>query len=146
MAKKLLIALVVIYFIMVIFVPFGETDNEKGRGLVLLTYAVILAGGIIFRKTNGEGIAFKTAPLQNPITRNRIINIGSITAFISTIVGIILSVFVYKHFELSYMYDFVTAIVVLLVIWNGVKLIAGKIEQDLDPKLNNKPLKDRKNK
>lgn len=146
MAKKLLIALVVIYFIMVIFVPFGETDNEKGRGLVLLTYAVILAGGIIFRKTNGEGIAFKTAPLQNPITRNRIINIGSITAFISTIVGIILSVFVYKHFELSYMYDFVTAIVVLLVIWNGVKLIAGKIEQDLDPKLNNKPFKDRKNK
>lgn len=146
MAKKLLIALVVIYFIMVIFVPFGETDNEKGRGLVLLTYAVILAGGIIFRKTNGEGIAFKTAPLQNPITRNRIINIGSITAFISTIVGIILSIFVYKHFELSYMYDFVTAIVVLLVIWNGVKLIAGKIEQDLDPKLNNKPFKDRKNK
>ncbi|MFR9278649.1 MAG: hypothetical protein ACLVME_03120 [Ezakiella coagulans] len=146
MAKKLLIALVVIYFIMVIFVPFGETDDEKGRGLVLLTYAVILAGGIIFRKTNGEGIAFKTAPLQNPITRNRIINIGSITAFISTIVGIILSIFVYKHFELSYMYDFVTAIVVLLVIWNGVKLIAGKIEQDLDPKLNNKPFKDRKNK
>ncbi|PVY89172.1 hypothetical protein C7381_11010 [Ezakiella coagulans] len=146
MAKKLLIALVVIYFIMVIFVPFGETDNEKGRGLVLLTYASILAGGIIFRKTNGEGIAFKTAPLQNPITRNRIINIGSITAFISTIVGIILSIFVYKHFELSYMYDFVTAIVVLLVIWNGVKLIAGKIEQDLDPKLNNKPFKDRKNK
>lgn len=146
MAKKLLIALVVIYFIMVIFVPFGETDNEKGRGLVLLTYAVILAGGIIFRKTNGEGIAFKTAPLQNPITRNRIINIGSITAFISTIVGIILSIFVYKHFELSYMYDFVTAIVVLLVIWNGVKLIAGKIEQDLDPKLNNKPFRDRKNK
>ena len=146
MAKKLLIALVVIYFIMVIFVPFGETDDEKGRGLVLLTYASILAGGIIFRKTNGEGIAFKTAPLQKPITRNRIINIGSITAFISTIVGIILSVFVYKHFELSYMYDFVTAIVVLLVIWNGVKLIAGKIEQDLDPKLNNKPLKDRKNK
>ncbi len=146
MAKKLLIALVVIYFIMVIFVPFGETDNEKGRGLVLLTYAVILAGGIIFRKTNGDGIAFKTAPLQNPITRNRIINIGSITAFISTIVGIILSIFVYKHFELSYMYDFVTAIVVLLVIWNGVKLIAGKIEQDLDPKLNNKPFKDRKNK
>ena len=118
MAKKLLIALVVIYFIMVIFVPFGKTDDEKGRGLVLLTYAVILAGGIIFRKTNGEGIAFKTAPLQNPITRNRIINIGSITAFISTIVGIILSIFVYKHFELSYMYDFVTAIVVLLVIWN----------------------------
>ncbi|KGF07091.1 hypothetical protein HMPREF1634_06170 [Tissierellia bacterium S7-1-4] len=146
MAKKLLIALVVIYFIMVIFVPFGETDDEKGRGLVLLTYAVILAGGIIFRKTNGEGIAFKTAPLQNPITRNRIINIGSITAFISTIVGIILSIFVYKHFELSYMYDFVTAIVVLLVIWNGVKLIAGKIEQDLDPKLNNKPFRDRKNK
>ena len=146
MAKKLLIALVVVYFIMVIFVPFGETDDEKGRGLVLLTYAVILAGGIIFRKTNGEGIAFKTAPLQNPITRNRIINIGSITAFISTIVGIILSIFVYKHFELSYMYDFVTAIVVLLVIWNGVKLIAGKIEQDLDPKLNNKPFKDRKNK
>lgn len=146
MAKKLLIALVVIYFIMVIFVPFGETDNEKGRGLVLLTYAVILAGGIIFRKTNGDGIAFKTAPLQNPITRNRIINIGSITAFISTIVGIILSIFVYKHFELSYMYDFVTAIVVLLVIWNGVKLIAGKIEQDLDPKLNNKPFRDRKNK
>ena len=146
MAKKLLIALVVIYFIMVIFVPFGETDDEKGRGLVLLTYASILAGGIIFRKTNGEGIAFKTAPLQNPITRNRIINIGSITAFISTIVGIILSIFVYKHFELSYMYDFVTAIVVLLVIWNGVKLIAGKIEQDLDPKLNNKPYKDRKNK
>lgn len=146
MAKKLLIALVVIYFIMVIFVPFGETDNEKGRGLVLLTYASILAGGIIFRKTNGEGIAFKTAPLQNPITRNRILNIGSITAFISTIVGIILSIFVYKHFELSYMYDFVTAIVVLLVIWNGVKLIAGKIEQDLDPKLNNKPFKDRKNK
>lgn len=146
MAKKLLIALVVIYFIMVIFVPFGETDDEKGRGLVLLTYAVILAGGIIFRKTNGEGIAFKTAPLQNPITRNRIINIGSITAFISTIVGIILSIFVYKHFELSYMYDFVTAIVVLLVILNGVKLIAGKIEQDLDPKLNNKPFKDRKNK
>lgn len=146
MAKKLLIALVVIYFIMVIFVPFGETDDEKGRGLVLLTYAVILAGGIIFRKTNGEGIAFKTAPLQNPITRNRIINIGSITAFISTIVGIILSIFVYKHFELSYMYDFVTAIVVLLVIWNGVKLIAGKIEQDLDPKLNNKPFKDRNNK
>lgn len=146
MAKKLLIALVVIYFIMVIFVPFGETDDEKGRGLVLLTYAVILAGGIIFRKTNGEGIAFKTAPLQNPITRNRILNIGSITAFISTIVGIILSIFVYKHFELSYMYDFVTAIVVLLVIWNGVKLIAGKIEQDLDPKLNNKPFKDRKNK
>lgn len=146
MAKKLLIALVVIYFIMVIFVPFGETDDEKGRGLVLLTYAVILVGGIIFRKTNGEGIAFKTAPLQNPITRNRIINIGSITAFISTIVGIILSIFVYKHFELSYMYDFVTAIVVLLVIWNGVKLIAGKIEQDLDPKLNNKPFKDRKNK
>ena len=146
MAKKLLIALVVIYFIMVIFVPFGETDNEKGRGLVLLTYASILAGGIIFRKTNGEGIAFKTAPLQNPITRNRIINIGSITAFISTIVGIILSIFVYKHFELSYMYDFVTAIVVLLVIWNGVKLIVGKIEQDLDPKLNNKPFKDRKNK
>lgn len=146
MAKKLLIALVVIYFIMVIFVPFGETDNEKGRGLVLLTYASILAGGIIFRKTNGEGIAFKTAPLQNPITRNRIINIGSITAFISTIVGIILSIFVYKHFELSYMYDFVTAIVVLLVIWNGVKLIAGKIEQDLDPKLNNKPFKDRNNK
>lgn len=146
MAKKLLIALVVIYFIMVIFVPFGETDNEKGRGLVLLTYASILAGGIIFRKTNGEGIAFKTAPLQNPITRNRIINIGSITAFISTIVGIILSIFVYKHFELSYMYDFVTAIVVLLVIWNGVKLIAGKIEQDLDPKLNNKPFRDRKNK
>ncbi|UQK61608.1 hypothetical protein [Ezakiella coagulans] len=146
MAKKLLIALVVIYFIMVIFVPFGETDNEKGRGLVLLTYASILAGGIIFRKTNGDGIAFKTAPLQNPITRNRIINIGSITAFISTIVGIILSIFVYKHFELSYMYDFVTAIVVLLVIWNGVKLIAGKIEQDLDPKLNNKPFKDRKNK
>ncbi len=146
MAKKLLIALVVIYFIMVIFVPFGETDDEKGRGLVLLTYASILAGGIIFRKTNGEGIAFKTAPLQNPITRNRIINIGSITAFISTIVGIILSIFVYKHFELSYMYDFVTAIVVLLVIWNGVKLIAGKIEQDLDPKLNNKPFKDRKNK
>lgn len=146
MAKKLLIALVVIYFIMVIFVPFGETDDEKGRGLVLLTYAVILAGGIIFRKTNGEGIAFKTAPLQNPITRNRIINIGSITAFISTIVGIILSIFVYKHFELSYMYDFVTAILVLLVIWNGVKLIAGKIEQDLDPKLNNKPFKDRKNK
>ncbi len=146
MAKKLLIALVVIYFIMVIFVPFGETDDEKGRGLVLLTYASILAGGIIFRKTNGEGIAFKTAPLQNPITRNRIINIGSITAFISTIVGIILSIFVYKHFELSYMYDFVTAIVVLLVIWNGVKLIAGKIEQDMDPKLNNKPFKDRKNK
>ena len=146
MAKKLLIALVVIYFIMVIFVPFGETDDEKGRGLVLLTYAVILAGGIIFRKTNGEGIAFKTAPLQNPITRNRIINIGSITAFISTIVGIILSIFVYKHFELSYMYDFVTAIVVLLVIWNGVKLIAGKIEQDLDPKLKNKPFRDRKNK
>lgn len=146
MAKKLLIALVVIYFIMVIFVPFGETDDEKGRGLVLLTYASILAGGIIFRKTNGEGIAFKTAPLQNPITRNRIINIGSITAFISTIVGIILSIFVYKHFELSYMYDFVTAIVVLLVIWNGVKLIAGKIEQDLDPKLNNKPFKDRNNK
>ena len=146
MAKKLLIALVVIYFIMVIFVPFGETDDEKGRGLVLRTYASILAGGIIFRKTNGEGIAFKTAPLQNPITRNRIINIGSITAFISTIVGIILSIFVYKHFELSYMYDFVTAIVVLLVIWNGVKLIAGKIEQDLDPKLNNKPFKDRKNK
>ena len=146
MAKKLLIALVVIYFIMVIFVPFGETDDEKRRGLILLTYAVILAGGIIFRKTNGEGIAFKTAPLQNPITRNRIINIGSITAFISTIVGIILSIFVYKHFELSYMYDFVTAIVVLLVIWNGVKLIAGKIEQDLDPKLNNKPFKDRKNK
>ncbi len=146
MAKKLLIALVVIYFIMVIFVPFGETDDEKGRGLVLLTYASILAGGIIFRKTNGEGIAFKTAPLQNPITRNRIINIGSITAFISTIVGIILSIFVYKHFELSYMYDFVTAIVVLLVIWNGVKLIAGKIEQDLDPKLNNKPFRDRKNK
>lgn len=146
MAKKLLIALVVIYFIMVIFVPFGETDDEKGRGLVLLTYAVILAGGIIFRKTNGEGIAFKTAPLQNPITRNRIINIGSITAFISTIVGIILSIFVYKHFELSYMYDFVTAIVVLLVIWNGVKLIAGKIEQDLEPKLNNKPFRDRKNK
>lgn len=146
MAKKLLIALVVIYFIMVIFVPFGETDDEKGRGLVLLTYASILAGGIIFRKTNGEGIAFKTAPLQNPITRNRILNIGSITAFISTIVGIILSIFVYKHFELSYMYDFVTAIVVLLVIWNGVKLIAGKIEQDLDPKLNNKPFKDRKNK
>nr|WP_311445506.1 hypothetical protein [Ezakiella coagulans] len=146
MAKKLLIALVVIYFIMVIFVPFGETDDEKGRGLVLLTYAVILAGGIIFRKTNGEGIAFKTAPLQNPITRNRILNIGSITAFISTIVGIILSIFVYKHFELSYMYDFVTAIVVLLVIWNGVKLIAGKIEQDLDPKLNNKPFRDRKNK
>lgn len=146
MAKKLLIALVVIYFIMVIFVPFGETDDEKGRGLVLLTYAVILAGGIIFRKTNGEGIAFKTAPLQNPITRNRIINIGSITAFISTIVGIILSIFVYKHFELSYMYDFVTAIVVLLVIWNGVKLIAGKIEQDLDLKLNNKPFRDRKNK
>ncbi len=146
MAKKLLIALVVIYFIMVIFVPFGETDDEKGRGLVLLTYASILAGGIIFRKTNGEGIAFKTAPLQNPITRNRILNIGSITAFISTIVGIILSIFVYKHFELSYMYDFVTAIVVLLVIWNGVKLIAGKIEQDLDPKLNNKPFRDRKNK
>lgn len=146
MAKKLLIALVVIYFIMVIFVPFGETDDEKGRGLVLLTYASILAGGIIFRKTNGEGIAFKTAPLQNPITRNRIINIGSITAFISTIVGIILSIFVYKHFELSYMYDFVTAIVVLLVIWNGVKLIAGKIEQDLEPKLNNKPFRDRKNK
>lgn len=146
MAKKLLIALVVIYFIMVIFVPFGETDDEKGRGLVLLTYASILAGGIIFRKTNGEGIAFKTAPLQNPITRNRIINIGSITAFISTIVGIILSIFVYKHFELSYMYYFVTAIVVLLVIWNGVKLIAGKIEQDLDPKLNNKPFRDRKNK
>lgn len=146
MAKKLLIALVVIYFIMVIFVPFGETDDEKGRGLVLLTYASILAGGIIFRKTNGEGIAFKTAPLQNPITRNRIINIGSITAFISTILGIILSIFVYKHFELSYMYDFVTAIVVLLVIWNGVKLIAGKIEQDLDPKLNNKPFRDRKNK
>ena len=146
MAKKLLIALVVIYFIMVIFVPFGETDNDKGRVLVLLNYATILSGGIIFRKTNGEGIAFKTAPLQNPITRNRIINIGSITAFISTIVGIILSIFVYKHFELSYMYDFVTAIVVLLVIWNGVKLIAGKIEQDLDPKLNNKPFKDRKNK
>lgn len=146
MAKKLLIALVVVYFIMVIFVPFGETDDEKGRGLVLLTYASILAGGIIFRKTNGEGIAFKTAPLQNPITRNRIINIGSITAFISTIVGIILSIFVYKHFEFSYMYDFVTAIVVLLVIWNGVKLIAGKIEQDLDPKLNNKPFRDRKNK
>lgn len=146
MAKKLLIALVVIYFIMVIFVPFGETDDEKGRGLVLLTYAVILAGGIIFRKTNGEGIAFKTAPLQNPITRNRIINIGSITAFISTIVGIILSIFVYKHFELSYMYDFVTVIVVLLTIWNTTKLIAGKIEQDLDPKLNNKPLRDRKKK
>ena len=58
MAKKLLIALVVVYFIMVIFVPFGDTDNEKGRGLVLLTYAAILAGGLIFKKTNGDGIAF----------------------------------------------------------------------------------------
>ena len=38
MAKKLLIALVVVYFIMVIFVPFGETDNEKGRGLVPVSY------------------------------------------------------------------------------------------------------------
>lgn len=47
MAKKLLIALIVIYFIMVLFVPFGETDNEKGRGLILLTYAAILAGGLI---------------------------------------------------------------------------------------------------
>lgn len=146
MAKKLLIALIVIYFIMVLFVPFGETDNEKGRGLVLLTYAAILAGGLIIKKTNGDGIAFKTAPLQNPLTRVRIINVGSITMFISAIVGILLSIFVYKHFDLSYMYDFVTAIVVLLIIWNAIKLIAGKIEQDLDPKLNVKPFRDKKKK
>ena len=146
MAKKLLIALVVVYFIMVIFVPFGDTDNEKGRGLVLLTYAAILAGGLIFKKTNGDGIAFKTVPLQNPLTRVRVINAGTITAFISAIVGIVLSIFVYKHLDLSYIYDFVTVIVVLLTIWNMTKLISGKIEQDLDPKLNNKPLRKRKKK
>lgn len=143
MAKKLLITLIIVYIILVIFVPFGKTQDEKGRGIILLTYSAILAASLILKKTNGDGLRFKTPSFQNPLTRERIYKVSAITALITCVIGIILSIFVYKEMNLSYIYDFITSIVILLVIWNVTKLISGKIEQDLDPKLNNRPLKDR---
>lgn len=146
MAKKLLILLIVVFFVVTFFIPKGTSNDELGRGLVLLTYAAILTATRILKKLNGDGFKFRTSSFQNPITRQRIYNTSSITSLILCTIGILLSVFVYKEMNLSYMYDFITAIVILLIIWNVTKLISGKIEQDLDPKLNKRPLKDRKDK
>lgn len=144
MAKKLLILLIILFLVITFFIPKNISNDEKGRGLVLLTYSFILAVTRVLKKLNGEGLKFRTPSFQNPITRQRIYNATSIAALILCIIGILLSVFLYKELNLSYMYDFITLLVVLLIIWNVSKLVSGKIEQDLDPKLNQKPLKDRK--
>lgn len=144
MAKKLLILLIILFLVITFFVPKGATDDEKGRGLVLLTYAAVLAATTILKRLNGDGLRFRTPSFQNPITRKRIYGASSIASLILCTIGILLSIFVYKEFNLSYMYDFITLLVILLIIWNVTKLVSGKIEQDLDPKLNQKPLKDRK--
>lgn len=141
MAKKLLIALVAVYLIVSFFVPMGEAPDKKGRNLVLLSYATFLVGILILKKTNGEGLRFKTYPFQNPLTRADIFKFVALLSFAVFAVAVLLSIFAYNKKNLSYMYDFITLVIALLIIWNAMKLKADKIEQDSDKKLNSTPLK-----
>ncbi|MDY3947613.1 MAG: hypothetical protein SOZ40_06500 [Ezakiella sp.] len=133
-ANKIIIALFIIYAIFTLVIPRDDNIDQYGRKIILPTYALAFISAIVIRVTGGDGFKYKNNSMLNPDTRKKIINNWFIWTIILLAIGVALSLFVYKAKSLSYLYDFISLIVIALLSWNILMLLAGRVDQLNDEK------------
>lgn len=132
-AKRIIILLFLIYAVASFFLKPNENTDIYGRMVVGVGYLVTALSLVIFIIGKGSGFNFKNPLMLNLDFRIDVLRIFGIMSGIFMFIGIVLE-FLYNYYGLSYMYDFISFLVVLMLILQTFNFVLDKKTMDYNKK------------